>query len=384
MDLSKVTNREALKPRREPHWQRLRPGCFVGYRPSARGGAGTWIARAYDDEARSYRMKALGSFGDHLARERFAHAKQAAELFALACDQGSIGVNAAITVEDACRQLAMGSAEVASRFSRYVYTDPIAKLKLEKVRRSHLLAWRERLRTTPALISRSKAGERRTRVRSPATLNRDMAVLRTALGRVLALGAPHTEAAWQEALTPERNAVRRRTLYLSLAQRKALLSVVQGEAAPFVKALCLLPLRPGAAAALRVGHFDQRTSELTITKDKAGNGRRILVSDAATVLLNTCGKDKLPNAHLFMRSNGKPWDKETWNGPIKAAAVAAGLPPEVTAYTLRHSTITDLVCAGLPLLTVAQISGTSAAMIEQHYGHLVRDAAVEALTALAV
>jgi integrase len=56
----------------------------------------------------------------------------------------------------------------------------------------------------------------------------------------------------------------------------------------------------------------------------------------------------------------------------------------VTAYTLRHSTITDLVSSGLPLLTIAQISGTSAEMIERHYGHLIRDAATEALAGLAL
>jgi hypothetical protein len=51
---------------------------------------------------------------------------------------------------------------------------------------------------------------------------------------------------------------------------------------------------------------------------------------------------------------------------------------------LRHSTITDLVSAGLPLLTIAQISGTSAEMIERHYGHLASDAAVKALGKLAL
>jgi integrase len=85
-----------------------------------------------------------------------------------------------------------------------------------------------------------------------------------------------------------------------------------------------------------------------------------------------------------MRPNGKAWDKETWKGPIAVAAKAAGLPAGVTAYTLRHSIITDLVSAGLPLLTVAQISGTSAEMIEQHYGHLNRAAATEALAGLAL
>ena len=62
--------------------------------------------------------------------------------------------------------------------------------------------------------------------------------------------------------------------------------------------------------------------------------------------------------------------------------MAAKLPAGVSAYTLRHSVITDLVRGGLPVLTVAQLSGTSVAMIERHYGHLVRDDAEKALARL--
>jgi integrase len=257
-------------------------------------------------------------------------------------------------------------------------------MKLAKLRRSHVVSWRERIQAMPAIVSRRKKGEPITRPRSPATLNRDMAALRTALGSVLPLGTPNTEAAWQEALKPVKNAVKRRTLYLSHDERSRLVKAVCSEAQPFIRALCLLPLRPGAIAALTAGDFDKRTCELTIGKDKAGNGRRILLPRKAAELFTAAAKDKLPAAALFTRSNGKPWDKETWNGPITSAAEAAKLAPNVTAYTLRHSTITDLVASGLPLLTIAQISGTSAEMIEKHYGHLVRDAAVEALSRLAV
>jgi integrase len=383
-DLSKVNERDALKLRREPYWQRLRPGCFVGYRPSAKGGAGTWIARAYDEEARRYQLHALGSFGDNPSRDRFALAKTAAEAFAANVERGCVAEDKIETVEAACRDFADDESETGARFRRYVYSDPIAKVKLEKLRRSHIAAWRKRLEETPAMVSRSKRGEPVTRQRSPATLNRDMAVLRTALGRVLPLGAPNTEAAWQEPLRPIRNAVKRRTLYLNRDQRKALVAAVPTEAEPFVRTLCLLPLRPGAVAALTVADFDKRTNELTVSKDKAGNRRRIVVPDVVARLFKTAAKNKLPTAPLFMRANGKPWDKETWNDPIAEAAKAKKLPPGITAYTLRHSTITDLVCAGLPLLTVAQISGTSAEMVERHYGHLVRDAAVEALAGLAL
>lgn len=54
------------------------------------------------------------------------------------------------------------------------------------------------------------------------------------------------------------------------------------------------------------------------------------------------------------------------------------------AYALRHSTITDLVSSRLPLLTIAQISGTSVEMIERHYGHLDREAAELALSCLSL
>jgi site-specific recombinase XerD len=87
---------------------------------------------------------------------------------------------------------------------------------------------------------------------------------------------------------------------------------------------------------------------------------------------------------LFARADGKPWDKDSWKGPNKDSARAAGLPEATTAYTLRHSTITDLVQGGLDLLTIAQVSGTSVAMIEKHYGHLQRKRAAEALAALAL
>ncbi len=95
-------------------------------------------------------------------------------------------------------------------------------------------------------------------------------------------------------------------------------------------------------------------------------------------------KDKLPAAPIFARSGGEAWNKDTWKKPIKEAVIAAGLPVGASAYTLRHSVITDLIRARLPILTVAQLSGTSVAMIEKHYGHLVRDDAEEALASIAI
>lgn len=384
LDLSRVKEREALPPRREPHWQRIRPGCFLGYRPSAREGIGTWVARAYDEDQRAYRLKALGDFGNLPGRDRFAAAKKEGEAFAELVESGGQTEEKVETVEDACRRYAKTNTEAEGRFRRHVYSDAIAKLKLAKVRRNHLKSWRDRLEAKPVLVSRRKKGDPLTRPRAPSSVNRDMAMLRAALNKILAPGAPDTEAAWQEALKPIRNADRQRILYLDRDQRRAFLANVEAEAEPFVRALCLLPLRPGAVANLTVADFDNRTSELSIGKDKSGKPRRILIPSAAAKLFAEQTKGKLPNAPLFMQANGKAWNKDAWKKPIADAGIKAKLPEGATAYTLRHSTITDLVNGGLPLLTVAQISDTSAEMIERHYGHLSRHAAVEALAGLAL
>ena len=86
--------------------------------------------------------------------------------------------------------------------------------------------------------------------------------------------------------------------------------------------------------------------------------------------------DELPDAERYdaARKGAEEW--------FEHLAAAAGLPAATTSYTLRHSTMTDLVAGGLDLLTVAQISGTSVAMIEEHYGHLRQDLAAEALARL--
>ena len=383
-DLSKVGDRNALGAQREPYWQRLRAGCFLGFRPSKQGGKGTWIARVYDADTGKYQMKSLGDLGALAGNEMFAVAKQQAEALADLVEAGGEVRPKIESVADACRDYAATRPEAGERFTRYIYGDAIASVKLDKVRRRHLVDWRKRLEQTPALVSRSKSGPKRTRTRAPSTLNRDMAIVRAALGKVLSPGAPNSEAAWQEALKSVANADGRRTLYLDRAQRRALLAVIDAEAEPFFRALCLLPLRPGALASLTAGDFDKRTSELTVGKDKTGKPRRIKLPVEASKLLASQLTSKLPTAPLFRRANGQPWSKDSWKEPIKAAATAAGLPAGTSAYTLRHSTITDLVTAGLPLLTIAQISGTSAEMIERHYGHLASDAAVKALDGLAL
>lgn len=58
---------------------------------------------------------------------------------------------------------------------------------------------------------------------------------------------------------------------------------------------------------------------------------------------------------------------------LKRAVELAGLDTSVTAYTLRHTTASWLIQKGVSTRKVAEILGTSEAMIERHYGHLAPD-----------
>jgi integrase len=388
-DLSRIGDREKLKPKAgdEPHWQRLRQGVYLGYRPSKKKAGGTWFARCYDPDANRNSRKRLGDYGTLSGHDVFKQAKADAETWAETVESGGERARDMVMVKDACEAyLEQKPGSIAEGvFRRHVYSDPIAKVKLDKLRRHHLKEWRKRLEQAPALVTRTKDAEKkRMKPRSQSTVNRDMVPLRAALGLVLKPGAPNTDAAWQEALRPFKGADRRRELYLDRDERKRLIEATSDEARPFVKGLCLLPLRPGALAGLKVGDFDKRTRALTIGKDKNGKPRQLTMPQMIADFFEAQVKDKLPAASIFARTGGAAWNKDAWKHPIKDAVEAAGLPSAVAAYTLRHSVITDLIRARLPILTVAQLSGTSVAMIEKHYGHLVRDDAEEALASIAV
>ncbi|HVJ62109.1 MAG TPA: hypothetical protein VM555_05285, partial [Tahibacter sp.] len=88
MDLTTVRNRERLKVRREPYWQKLATGRFLGFRPSKLGKSGNWIARFYGSDKARNTFKSLGDFPLLPPNEQFAAAKREAEAWFSHLDGG--------------------------------------------------------------------------------------------------------------------------------------------------------------------------------------------------------------------------------------------------------------------------------------------------------
>lgn len=384
-----VASRDKLKPRREPYWHRLRRGCYLGFRKMTNDGAGVWIARARDEEAGPTKQvyESLGDFGALPDHQRFDAASKAAQAWFEHLGRG--GTKGGATVADACSRYVKylrahktdrAADDADARFKNYVLNNPkLASTELTKLTPLQLEAWRKALKELP-----TRSGGRRGELRSESTLNRDMTCFRAALNLSFLDGLVTSDFAWRSKLRPIKNADRRRELYLDRAQRLKFIAKAPPDLAAFLRGLCQIPLRPGALAKLTAGDYDKRLKVLKVGQDKAGKDRRIKIPDVTATFFEEASKDKLPSAPLLARADGKAWNKDAWKGPVKEAVAAAKLPDGTTAYTLRHSVISDLVHDGLDLLTVAQISGTSVVMIERHYGHLRGEVAATALAKLAL
>jgi site-specific recombinase XerD len=389
--INTVKARESLKPRHAPYFSKLGAGRHLGFRKITSSSIGVWLARHRDEESGKQFLRSLGTFEELPPTSRFEAARNAADEWFKHLGLG--GKAEVVTVRMACERYvehirddgrAKTAADMAARFRRWVYSDAkFAALPLPKLTQEKVTTWRRDLRKTPAPVGRSEANKE-TRERSESSVNRDSTALRAALNFAHDRGWVTTDMAWRVALRPTKNADGRRDAYLDREQRRALIKAAGAYLASFLTALSLVPLRPGALAALTVANFDRKLGVLAIGKDKAGHARRIALPEKTAAFFAALAKDKLPGAPLLMQDGGKAWNKDAWKWPVKDAAKAAGLADTVTAYSLRHSTITDLVSGGLDLLTVAQLSGTSVAMIEKHYGHLQSDRASAALEMLAL
>lgn len=368
-------------------WHKHSIGQYVGFRKTS-ADLGMWWARVRDPATGKQHYRSLGEFAEHQPAKRYAAALKAAiEWFG----QADAGVTPhRQTVADACAayvKLIRRTSEAKARrteadFRRFVEGDSLAKVELGKLKRAHLDEWRSRISVVPARLGRGKRVK--ATPRAPATINRDIVPLRAALNLALEGGLVVSDLAWRVALKPIKDADRRRSLYLEKSERAKLLASAPDEVRPFLRGLAVLPLRPGALASLTVADFNPKLKTLRIGVDKTAGERWVRVPDATAEFFAEQAKGKLPAAPLISTRDGGHWTKDRWKRPVAAAVLAAKLPAATTAYTLRHSVITDLVHSGLDLLTIAQISGTSVAMIEKHYGHLRQDRASQALATLSL
>lgn len=155
--------------------------------------------------------------------------------------------------------------------------------------------------------------------------------------------------------------------------------------------------RPGDIDRLQWGvHIDAHLNRLVFTPSKTSHHTdpiqvdQIISGDLRRVLLQwyiDSGKPK-PGSWVFPSIKGSKTGhihKDSHVKPFNRCVVLGGLPAgSLQFYALRHNFISQMLIAGVPQSTVAELAGhKTTKMIDQNYRHLTRAAAGLALDILA-
>lgn len=367
-----VADRKKLEPRREPYWERIKSGCFLGFR-KLDDGTGTWIARWRTEEG-SQKYHALGSLQNYddaakVAREWFEQ-----------CHGGSTEV---VDVEEACkryvtdRRTEKGEAtakDAEGRFKRLVYGNKFGRIKLSALRTAHLTDWRN------AMLERDdEDDDPDAERRAKDSANRNLATLKAVLNLAYRMGLVASTAQWDR-VEAYKGVGKRRDVSLTMVDRKKLIAAATPDLTTFLQAMLLTGCRPGELASCTIGDLDP-AGLLTVT-GKTGR-RTIPLAPKALELLKSAAGQRDILEPLLTRS-GVAWTRFEWRDAFQEARKAAGLPETVVMYSLRHVAISEMLVSGMDPMTVSKIAGTSIEMISRHYGHLIRDKVVAQLAKVKV
>ena len=184
--------------------------------------------------------------------------------------------------------------------------------------------------------------------------------------------------------------------------RAELALICGGDAVDLGDLLIATGLRWGEATALFPGDINLTTKRLTVQRawrrqddgsfklgpPKTKKARRSIVLDPATLAMARrlmAGKDK--DTHLFLTASGNPWRHSNFRYrrwvPALKAAQAKGLTKTPRIHDLRHTHVSWLIAARIPLPAIqSRLGHESITTTVDRYGHLVQELDAEISAAL--
>jgi integrase len=377
-DLSKKRERERLKVQRGPHFMRLAKGAYLGFRR----GAETWHAR-FRDRKGAQLYKSL----DGIPADDYDSAKRAAEEWFTQLGGPAVRSIKRVTVRLALEAYLTdlkrhgrpeAAKEAEARFKLTIYKDEIADLALEAATREDFEEWRDRL----------VAG------RKSRSVNRQVRAVVAGLNRAVELGHVGSPAAWRlKPLSDDVEDDGETAVFLTPAQRAAVIAAAGDHAATFFRGLELTGARPKELAATTAGDFDGAALRLAHRKGRPPKlrVRYTVVGADAVDFFARLAANKLPKALLFTEDGSQAWRRHVWARDMRDAVEkvnekargSARVPSGASAYSFRHARISELLQVhAVDPLTVAHQTGTSLAMIEKAYMRFIPQALQQKLAGL--
>lgn len=369
--------REKLPFRRDPYWQRIESGLYVGYRVSSAGGDGSWRGRWRDEDGtQQWRTFDNADFkpDGHGRDTAFIQAVRFAREWQSALVAGVI--NKPLTVADAVDEYLKakdrdddarsirGTAKARAAFQKHVLSDPVANVELSKLRADILQSWLDRR----VIVQGDDPDDPDARRAARNTANRELARLKAVLNFALKRRLVGSDFAWR-GVDRFKHTEAKREFVPTVADIAKLMKQATPDMAQLVQLLELTGLRPGEAYKLRVKDYDKASGTIAVSPDTKTGKRTVPVSTDAMQFLNKLAASRIGDALLITRDDGMGWDGNEAAKRFRAIRKAAGLPDEFVLYCLRHRWISEAV-ARMEVGTVAIIAGTSIEMIQDFYAKL--------------
>ena len=376
VNLKSKTARAKLTPQKEPYWERMREGLHLGYRRIDEAG-GSWTGRRAAGTPR-FVYQVLGNDSDLSYDEACAAVlKWAQEL-----SKGIQNDDRDMTVSDVCRSyvkyLHEGSQKHPKRpktardselrFERLVYNAPFGAIKFAELKKKDVSAWHI------SLVGEAEDEEDEMRHKDSA--NRNLKTLKAALNYGL-----HSEmnklvkddSRWK-AVNQFRGVGARRGDFLTPEQRKIFLNAMPEDLRIFATALLLTGARPGEMANAKVPDYDKKAGILKLS-GKTGK-REVYLNDQTRAFFDERIKDKIGTSFIFVRADGVQWQAPMWGKMVREIQDDLDFQKRlglkgIVLYHLRHAYISESLAQGIDIFAVAKLCGTSAEIIQKHYGHLV-------------
>ena len=371
---------------RKPEFVKVGPGISLGYRRNATAGA--WVVRVADGQGGNW-TKGIGLADDYdeangstifdywQAQDRAKAVARAGQPVAPTDDKPAT-LRAALDQYEADLKTRGGDVGNAVRVRRHLNDKlldrPVARLTLNDLR-----TWRDGL-TSKRADATSLA---------PSGINR----LCTCLKAALNLAADRDERItsrrpWEQGLATLRDAEEARNVILPDADIRKLLGAAPAQGAAFallLEALAVTGARVSQVARVIVADLqdDRADPRLMMPSSAKGRGRKTVlrrpvpISPDLAKRLRAIAEGRAADAPLFMKASGDRWRDSDHSRPFARTARAAGVTAAdgavVTAYALRHSSITRQLLAGVPARIVAAAHDTSVAMLERTYSRHIGD-----------
>ena len=390
-NLETRTARHRLPIRSEPYWRGLEKGFALGYRRRARGG--TWLARRRD-EAGSYAEHRIGTTDDLQDADGvvildYSQAQRAARQWwrtERRREEGHDTPEGPFTVKDAIDDYLKayerrgGKAVYDARRTVEAHILPslggitVAKLTARKITDWHhgLSEKRVRARTRQGRkqnFRKVETGSDAIRKRR-ATANRILTVLKAALNHAWKAGHVASDDAWRR-VKPFQAVETARVRYLSEAECVRLVNACEPAFRNLVRAALLTGCRYSELATMHVADFSADAGVVTVRESKAGKPRHVVLTNEGQRLFASLTAGKLGNDPIFMRRDGRTWDKSHQLRPMLEACHRAKIKPAVSFHVLRHTHGSTLAMRGVPMGVIAeQLGHADTRMTEKHYAHL--------------